>query len=365
MSDRSGSSASSQRDSFRRLPRDQVRLDALDLYARVVERTGSAIRDQDRIDKALGSVRDDLVDVTHAESTLHGWRAQALFEAIVASLGRVQFLKLEDAGDVFFSGEPLKPPDFRIVTGDDEQMLVEVKNFYQKRPKDPYRIRHIDLDALQHYADVVGVSSLKFAIYWSRWNLWTLNSADRFQRTEQRYALLQLTDAMKANEMATLGDRTPGTEWPIGMVFYSDPAKPRRMHSDGRVEFTIAKAEYTVAGRVVTKASEQQIVYRLMLYGGWQEETSVEIVDDELVSVSFLFSPEEPPPSSQPFAMHAPLSAIYSAMFNQSTVAEDGEITELRIDIDPGALAALIPDDYEGEALRIWRFTLKPANSDS
>ena len=65
------------------------------------------------------------------------------------------------------------------------------------------------------------------------------------------------------------------------------------------------------------------------------------------------FSPEEPPPSSQPFAMHAPLSAIYSAMFNQSTVAEDGEITELRIDIDPGALGALVPDDYEGETLRI------------
>jgi hypothetical protein len=44
---------------------------------------------------------------------------------------------------------------------------------------------------------------------------------------------LSIPDAMKANEMGRIGDRYPGTEWPIGQVFYSDPDKPRRMTAEG------------------------------------------------------------------------------------------------------------------------------------
>lgn len=151
----------------------------------------------------------------------------------------------------------------------------------------------------------------------------------------------------------------PGTEWPIGLVFYSDPAKPRHVNADGDAHFTVARAEYVVGGRVVTAPAEQLIVQRLMFYGGWSEEASAEIVDGEVISTSFLFSPEDPPPNQQ-FALHRPLSSIYSAMFNEATIDKEGEITELRVDIDPSALAALIPDDYEGETLRIWRFHLQP-----
>jgi hypothetical protein len=113
--------------------------------------------------------------------------------------------------------------------------------------------------------------------------------------------------------------------------------------------------EYLVADRVVTKPAEQRILLRLMLYGGWQEQTATEVVDRELISTSFLFSPSEAPPLSQGFAMHGPLSSIYSAMFNAATVTTEGTVTELRVDINPRALAALIPDNYEGEALRIWQ----------
>lgn len=87
---------------------------------------------------------------------------------------------------------------------------------------------------------------------------------------------------------------------------------------------------------------------------------SAAYLESTRVSISFLFSPEEPPPDQQQFAMHRPLSSIYSAMFNAATMDEEGEITALRLDVDPGALAALIPDDYEGETLRIWRFHQHP-----
>ncbi len=155
---------------FRRLPREHERLDSLDLYARVLTRTEGPIAEPRRIDEALSNVRDSPIDVTSTASTLHGWQAQALFEAIVASLGSVRLLKLEDSGDIFFEGDSLKPPDFRIVTLDGEQILVEVKNFHQKQPGKPYRMRRKDLDELQCYTHLVGINSLKFGIYWSRWN---------------------------------------------------------------------------------------------------------------------------------------------------------------------------------------------------
>jgi len=288
---------------------------------------------------------------------VHGWRTQALFEAIVASLGSVRLLKLEDSGDVFFEGDSLKPPDFRIVTLDGEQILVEVKNFHQK-PGKPYRIRRKDLDELQRYAHLVSINSLKFGIYWSRWNRWSLSDSSRFKPDGPDHLILPFSDAMMANEMGRIGDRIPGTEWPIGLVVYSDPSQPRRVDADGRARFTVARVEYAVAGQGVTVPAEQHIVHRLISYGGWSEEVSTEVINDELISISFLLSPEEPP-SDQQFAFHQPLSSIYSAMFNEATLDEEGEITGLRLDINPSALALLIPDDYEGETLRIWHIHLQ------
>lgn len=45
---------------------------------------------------------------------LHGQRAEAMFEAMLASLGDFRLVKPEDGGRVI-SAEPLRAPDFRIV----------------------------------------------------------------------------------------------------------------------------------------------------------------------------------------------------------------------------------------------------------
>lgn len=356
MSDPQAAGVAESSRAFRMLRREHARLDALDLYARVVERTKGAISDPGRFDKALAKVRKGLVEVTSSKSTLHGWRAQALFEAVVASLGRVQLLKLEDSGDAFFAGPAIKPPDFRIVCSDGDQMLVEVKNLYQKRPETAFRMRAKDLEELQRYAHLVGVKELKLAIYWSRWNLWTLADSGRFQPDGAGHLALSLPVALQCNEMGRIGDRTPATEWPIGLIIYTDPSQPRTVNAEGEAQFTIGRLEYVVAGRAVAAPAEQRILLRLMLHGGWPEQASTEVINGELISNSFLYSPETEPPPGQPFAMHGPLSSIYSSMFNEATMDEQGEITALRVRINPSALAALIPDDYQGKTLRIWRF---------
>jgi hypothetical protein len=339
-----------------RLARRHDQLDALDLYSRVTVGGKGPIGDTSRVEGALGEIRAGLLAAVGADSTLHGWRAQALFEAIVASLGTVQLLKLEDAGDVYFTGAPLKPPDFRIVTEEGEQILVEVKNFHPgSDPTKSFRLRRSDLDALREYTTRVGVPSLKLAVYWVAWNLWTLFDASALQTENGQYLCISLPGAVKINEMATLGDRTVFSEWPLALTFYSDPGQPRAVDADGRASFTIGAAEYSVAGRAVKDQREQQIVHRLILHGGWPEEVDLKVEDGLLISVSFAFSPAVPPPSPQPFAGHAPLSSMFSTMFMQATANEEGEITSLRIDVDPSTLGQLIPDDFEGETLKLWR----------
>lgn len=135
-------------------------------------------------------------------------------------------------------------------------------------------------------------SSLKFALYWSKWNLWSLVSCDRFQNSSSNYLELPFVEAIQYNEMGIVGDRTPGTEWPIGFKVYTDPSEPRHVTKEGEAVFTVGHAEYVVNDKPVLTALEQEIVHRLMLYGGWEEEATAEIVNGELLSVSFLFSPE-------------------------------------------------------------------------
>jgi hypothetical protein len=195
--------------------------------------------------------------------------------------------------------------------------------------------------------------------YWAKWNLWTLTDFDTLKDYDAASARLPILEAIKANEMGSLGDRTPATEWPLSLKLVSDPSKSRAVTGD-EFPFTVGAVEVAVAGKQITNADEQNIVLRLLLNSNWTETTEVEIVDGEAVAVRYDFAPEEAP-DKQPLAMHAPLSSMFCTMFNRSTIDEDGEITDLRLDVNPSALARLIPDDYEGEVLRIWRFRLQPS----
>jgi len=59
------------------------------------------------------------------------------------------------------------------MTLDGNQFLVEVKNYHSKDPAKPYEFKKSYLDKIIAYAEKMNVR-LKFAIYWSRWNIWTM-----------------------------------------------------------------------------------------------------------------------------------------------------------------------------------------------
>ena len=342
---------------LRRLPRQPEQLDSLELYGRVLEMNNLPIGDAANVDRGLASIRNGLMKAVGRESTLQGWRAQALFEAMVAALGTVKLMKVEDTGDVY-SQDDIKVPDFRIVSGNDRRILVDVENFYADDPQAQFRVRSNDAKALQQYASVVGGNELKLAIYWARWNLWTLTGLDRMRPQGKRLAI-SLPEAAKNNEMNILGDYMIGTEWPLTLTLFSDTSRSHKLDRDGTVDFTVGGAEYSVAGVMVPNPTEQRIIHTLMMYGNWTESTEVDVRDGELISISIHVVPIEPP-IEQGFAIHGPLSTLFSRMYLDATTATDGSIRGLRLNIDPGTLASLIPEGYDGETLRLWTFHVSP-----
>ena len=59
-------------------------------------------------------VRDAVDRVLSDPALMHGHRAEAMFEALVVSLGEFRLLKAEDSGRVF-PDDRLIVPDFRLV----------------------------------------------------------------------------------------------------------------------------------------------------------------------------------------------------------------------------------------------------------
>jgi hypothetical protein len=69
--------------------------------------------------------------------------------------------------------QPLRLPDFRVVTRAGEQLLVEVKNVGPAGIVRPQKLRAADIAAQQRYAQLTG-ASLLLAHYWAAPNHWTL-----------------------------------------------------------------------------------------------------------------------------------------------------------------------------------------------
>lgn len=144
---------------------------------------------------------------------------------MVLSLGHFTLIKTEDVGRVH-AAKTYRAPDFRVVLDDGDQWLIEVKNV---RCEDPMNQRTTMsaryLASLQSYANAVGVP-LRLAFYWSRWNMWTVVSPDRF-RTVKGGVRITMQHALMASELVRLGDVSISTTPPLRLV-------------DGRAGFFLA-----------------------------------------------------------------------------------------------------------------------------
>jgi hypothetical protein len=334
-----------------------MRFDVFDLFAKYGLVNGVSLRDPEVGESFLAAARTSIQRALEDERFLHGQRTQAMFEALVASLGRVLILKQEDAGDVYISDETLSVPDFRLVLPDGVQMLVEVKNVYQGGPDFPsLKLSTVYLDGLVRYAAQMNCD-LKVAVYWAQRNVWTLSAPAAFQQ-QGEYRLLSMEGAMFANEMAFLGDMMVGTKFPLRLRLYNDSEQSGSIDESGRSLVVIADVEIFCAEQLITDPVERDIAFRFMLFGDWHEEDEVSVGDNRIEWIEFRYGPLGD--SGQPFAIIGSLSGMFSRAYGLATIDEGG-VTQLRQDNVPGYWGRLIPEGYKGQALPIWRFVQKPS----
>jgi hypothetical protein len=239
------------RGRLQKLARDSGVLGSLDFFARLDRpATGRTIDDADRINRVIDLLRGGLREVMGRRSTLYGWHVQAMFLEMVAALGDVVLIKEEDQGTVYFEGAMIKVPDYRVVTGAGDRLLVEAKNCRTKRPTGPFSISAGELAGLRRYAKLDSTSSLKLAIYWSHWNLWTLIDPAALTISGER-AHVSIPVALKANDMATLGDVMVGTKAPLSMTLFADPNTSAPGNSRSGYPMTINRVEMRCAGELL------------------------------------------------------------------------------------------------------------------
>lgn len=124
------------------------------------------------------------------------------------------------------------------------------------------------------------------------------------------------------------------------------------------MEFHIGDAEFLCGGRVVEDPFEQKLAWFLFLYGDWNAgEPEAKIDDGNLQWIQFVASKDRV--EGQHFAMLGFLSQMTSLQFNELTT-EEGKFVRLSPSFDPDELGIVIPADFRGEDLRLWRFTMSP-----
>jgi hypothetical protein len=291
---------------------------------------------------------------------LQGLRVEAMFENLVRSLDDVLMIKPEDTGPLETS-EPMQAPDFRIVLKNGENWLVEVKNVYLQ---DAFRQRRRLLKrdyrrSLEDYAKATG-GTLKVAVFWARWSIWTLIDPAQLAPGDQDLTL-DMETAIKANEMAAVGDLTLGLRSPLLLRLTMDAERTSDIGDDGMVYVTIGKAQMFCDGKELLHPGDQQIGWTVMQFSDWETPDARALTEGKrLLAIEFESSPPEP--SYQGFDFAGSLSRMFARFYAGRTIV-DGQVTNINVPVQTQWFSALRSAEGVGRMPQ-WRFLLKPSYDD-
>ena len=342
---------------MKRIPNDPENFGALALYDAIGRKHGFDLGDDTSSDKFLGRVGKLLRQNRSDPILVHGQRVQSMFGYVAASMGKCAVIKQEDSGELYAVDTGLRIPDYRIVLDSGDRFFVEVKNCNKARPSRRLPFREDYLSGLEGYASAFA-SSVKIAVYWSRWHAWTLVSSDKLPMVDGKRGI-NFLEAFKINEMATLGDMSIATTPPLTIRIVTDPGKPRTIQEDGKAPITIGGVQVLCDGKKIEDDTERDIAYYLMQYGEWPDSEPEWIVHNgELLAFDFVANPEIRTPD-QYFEIIGTLSGMISRRYNDLTTRQ-GNVERLAPAVEPGSLGVLIDEDYKGKFLPLWRFHLQP-----
>jgi len=331
--------------------------DLLALAAAFAQRHGVGINDPALVERFLADALPRLKAALSDPTLLHGVRTERMFEATVLSLGRFRLFKKEDVGRVH-AATNCRAPDFRAVLDDGDQWLIEVKNIRcENRTQQRTTMSAAYLASLQSYAAAVR-APLRLALYWSRWNLWTVIAPDRFRRSDGGLRVTMM-EAVMANEFGRLGDVSIFTKAPLRLVLNAATDQPRKLSADGLAEFVVGSARVYSGDVELTDPRDRRLAEMLFLYGEWPVEGPLAVMkDDAIAGVEFVAAPEEP--SEQGFDGVGSASRIFARYFATRTV-ERNQVVQLNGAPTPEWFAPLAAWDFEQSLLPLWLFHLQPS----
>ena len=331
--------------------------DLLALVATFAQQHDLGLNDPALVERFLADAAPRLNTALADPTLIHGARTERMFEAMVLSLGRFRLFKTEDIGRVH-SATSYRAADFRVVLDDGEQWLIEVKNV---RCEDPEKQRTTMsatyFISLQAYADAVGVP-LRLAIYWSRWNIWTVIAPKPFLRPDGGLRVTMM-EAIMTNEFGRLGDVSICTKPPLRLVLSAATDKPRTLSAEGLAEFIIESAKVYTGDVELTDPRDRRLAEILFLYGEWSADGPFAVMgDDGFAGVEFVANPEEP--SDQGFDGIGWASRIFTRYFATQTVDGD-QVIQLNGAAVPEWFAPLAAWDFKSSELPLWLLHQQPS----
>ena len=318
-----------------------------------------SLRDAEVVPKLTKLVGETLAEALSNPIWLYGQRTQAMFEAMLVSLGGFRLLKAEDTSSVYPEGH-FQAPDFRVVLEDGAQWLVEVKNIYCADPFQQRRklMNRVYREKLERYASATG-GHLKLAVFWAKWGIWTLVSPEPFIDTEGDVSL-DMASGIVANELSRLGDLKIGTRPPLRFrlgVIREGAGLTCYEHTS---EFTITDASLYCDHNEILDPVEKQVAWMLIRYGDWKSDGPCLVqLDNQREAVEFVFEPEEA--TKQGFEIIGDLSGIFSRYYAEQTL-DNNNVHQIRGPIHPGWFAPINLSCYESKELPLWRFKQTPAS---
>ena len=321
----------------------------------------TSIMDGASFEACINEVSDQLKKRVETPTFIYGQHVQSMFAYVAAELGQCDLINEEDHGLFFYDdANDMRRPDFRLHTRNGEQFLVEVKNIHKGNAFAPFKIKASYLDSLQRYARRLN-TTLYIAIYWSKLKKWTLINADYFD-TSDEYIQLSLENAMIRNEMSLIGDYLIGTVPPLSLRIYADPFHDSSMDDEGIVNFKIKRVCMCADNKEIINGNEEHIAWILMLYGNWTNiQKPARIENKKLIYFDIEVYPECNDDNND-FQLMGSISEIISRGYIEMT-AKEKLITRLMPNTQPVNFKEIIPHDYHGTVLRLWRFVQKTSPS--
>lgn len=343
---------------MKKVPRNPLIFDTIELYTAFGRESEHTFRSKEGDENFIAKVSEALHSLRDNPIILHGTRAQSMFEFITVSLENVKLIKVEDSGSIFSKDVEVRPADFRVILESDETILVEVKNFSQKKPDELFQLSEKYFNQIFEYAKLQKLP-LKFAIYWHKMNVWTLIDSKHLASVNGKKSI-SFRDAVVINEMSILGDLMIGTIPPLEMRIIPDPNKPRTIDKHGKCYFIIGDLQLFSGGERIYEKEEKSLALSFMLLSNWVIDDAIAEVDgNQLLYFTFTAKPEYEDDSGQPFEMLGYLSSMISRQFQLITTSK-GEIKKIAPTAVSTQLGTQIQPDYRGKALHLWRFILKP-----